>query len=335
MIKLRSVINIAKSSRILKIIFSYIKLIKTYLIRLYTIKNLKKYVHVDGAEIELLEGRDLIVRELLRTGNYHPVHDPILNVHYIMKEDEKKDFALKVQHSGKEFIIPFIVHNGRLVLLINYMSIPEEIFLLSVYKLARKFMWAKSIETQRNYNNYNIPFIKKEELDSYVMYLSQGYDSYLNSLGSNTRYNIKRYYKKMKKDFSNVEFEIYEKGTLSLDLFNKFIKFVSRKYDPSYWLPFAKPKTFEVFKDNVLTSVLKIDNDIAAIIIYYSVDDKLILIGPTYNEKYSKYRPGFFLLSKTAELVQYKYKKIILGPGDFGYKNILANRIEKVFIYRF
>jgi YD repeat-containing protein len=172
----------------------------------------------------LLEGRDLIVRELLRTVNYHPVHDPILNVHYIMKEDEKKDFALKVQHSGKEFIILFIVHNGRLVLLINYMSIPEEIFLLSVYKLARKFMWAKSIETQRNYNNYNIPFIKKEELDSYVIALSQGYDSYFNSLGSNTRFNIRYYYKKMKKDFYNVEVEIYQRCFLSPDLFNQFIK---------------------------------------------------------------------------------------------------------------
>jgi hypothetical protein len=334
MIKLRSVINIAKSSRILKIIFSYIKLIKTYLIRLYTIKNLKKYVHVDGAEIELLEGRDLIVRELLRTGNYHPVHDPILNVHYIMKEDEKKDFALKVQHSGKEFIIPFIVHNGRLVLLINYMSIPEEIFLLSVYKLARKFMWAKSIETQRNYNNYNIPFIKKEELDSYVIDLSQGYDSYFNSLGSNTRFNIRYYYKKMKKDFFNVEIEIYEKGTLSLDLFNKFIKFVSRKYDPSYWLPFTKPKTFEVFKDNVLTSILRVDNEIAALNIYYSVNHQLIFIGTSYNEMFKKYSPGFILTAKTAEITQNSYKSVILGLGDFGYKNRLANRVDKVYIYK-
>jgi hypothetical protein len=335
MIKLRSVINIAKRSRILKIIFSCIKLIKTYPIRLYTIKNLKKYVHVDGAEIELLEGRDLIVRELLRTGNYHPVHDPILNVHYIMKEDEKKDFALKVQHSGKEFIIPFIVHNGRLVLLINYMSIPEEIFLLSVYKLARKFMWAKSIQTQRNYNNYNVPFIKKEELDSYIMDLSQGYDSYLNSLGSNTRFNIRYYYKKMKKDFSNVEVEIYEKRALSLDLFNKFIKFVSRKYDPSYWLPFAKPKAFEVFKDNVLTSVLKVNNTPTAINLYYAVNDMLIFIGTTYDQKYKNYSPGFILVAKTAEILANSYKSIILGPGDFGYKNRLANRIEKVFIYRF
>jgi hypothetical protein len=111
MIKLRSVINIAKSSRILKIIFSYIKLIKTYLIRLYTIKNLKKYVHVDGAEIELLEGRDLIVRELLRTGNYHPVHDPILNVHYIMKEDEKKILLSKcnIQEKSSLYYLLFIM----------------------------------------------------------------------------------------------------------------------------------------------------------------------------------------------------------------------------------
>jgi len=263
----------------------------------------------------------------------NPVRDPILNVHYIINEEYKKDFAIKIAKKGKEFVIPFIVLENKVVLLINYMSIPQDVFLLSFYTIANKFK-SKSIETQRNYNSYNIPIIEKEELDSYVMDLSQGYDSYFNNLGSNTRYNIKRYYKKMIEDFCNVEVEIYEKGTLSLDLFNKFIKFVSRKYDPSYWLPFAKPKTFEVFKDNVLTSVLKIDNDIAAIIIYYSVDDELILTGPTYNEKYSKYRPGFFLLSKTAELVQYKCKKIILGPGDFGYKDKLANRVDRVYIYK-
>jgi hypothetical protein len=327
-------INIAKKSKTLRRVFYSIKSTKTYIERFNTLKNLRNYIVIDNFDIEFIEGRDLIVRELLRTGSYHPVHDPALNVHYVVNEEYKKDFAIRIAEKGKEFIIPFIVLEHKVVLLINYMSIPQDVFLLSFYTIANKFK-SKLIETQRNYNNYNIPLIKKEELDSYVMDLSQGYDSYLNSLGSNTRYNIKRYYKKIKKDFCNVEFEIYEKGTLSLDLFNKFIKFVSRKNDPSYWLPFAKPKTFEVFKDNVLTSVLKIDNDIAAIIIYYSVDDKLILIGPTYNEKYSKYRPGFFLLSKTAELVQYKYKKIILGPGDFGYKNRLANRIEKVFIYRF
>ena len=326
-------INIAKKSKTLRRVLYYIKSTKTYIERFNTLKNLKNYIVIDDFDIELIEGRDLVVRELLRTESYHPVHDPILNVHYIINEEYKKDFAIKIAKKGKEFVIPFIVLENKVVLLINYMSIPQDVFLLSFYTIANKFK-SKLIETQRNHNSYNIPIIKKEELDSYVMDLSQGYDSYFNSLGSNTRYNIKRYYKKMIEDFYNVEVEIYEKGTLSFDLFNKFIKFVSRKYDPSYWLPFAKPKTFEVFKDNVLTSVLKIDNDIAAIIIYYSVDDKLILIGPTYNEKYSKYRPGFFLLSKTAELVQYKCKKIILGPGDFGYKNRLANRVDKVYIYK-
>jgi hypothetical protein len=326
-------INIAKKSKTLRRVFYSIKSTKTYIERFNTLKNLRNYIDIDDFDIEFIEGRDLIVRELLRTESYHPVHDPILNVHYIVNEEYKKDFAIKIAEKGKEFIIPFIVLENKVVLLINYMSIPQDVLLLSFYKIANKFK-SKSIETQRNYNNYNIPLIKKEELDSYVIDLSQGYDSYFNSLGSNTRYNIRYYYKKMKEDFYNMEIEIYEKGSLSPDLFNQFIKFVSHKYDPSYWLPFTNPKTFEVFKDNVLTSVLKIDNDVAALNIYYSVNDKLVFIGTSYNEIFKKYSPGFILTAKTAEITQNSYKSVILGPGDFGYKNRLANRVDKLYIYR-
>jgi CelD/BcsL family acetyltransferase involved in cellulose biosynthesis len=78
-----------------------------------------------------------------------------------------------------------------------------------------------------------------------------------------------------------------------------------------------------------------IDNKEVAYNIFYSHEDTLIFTGNTFDEKYKQYSLGFITTANSIKWAfENGYKKVILGPGDFGYKARLSNRQEVLYEYK-
>jgi len=287
-------------------------------------------------EIQIIEG-GLEIKDLLFKNNiYHPVH--ICEFAPNTYKTNKKCFCFIIYYENKYYFIPIIYFRNekKIVYLINYIELPEIVFKISIKELIKKFK-VFYFETQRTYNNYSISFLTKIHLDSYVVDLTQGFDHYFNSLGKKTKRNIKYYTKKFDEHFE-IKLEYFNNNEFTYDLFLRFIDLVSQRYDSKYWLHLKDEKVFNEFKKDVIAIVGFVDNSPVFYNIYYAdayKKESAVLIGNTFDEKYSKYSLGFIMTFRAIEMLHEKgFKKIILGPGDFGYKNRLANSIEKLYLYK-
>lgn len=275
---------------------------------------------------------DIGIKKLLdRKGIYHPTS----NYKFSHMNGTKKEWcAFIIEYNKEEYIIPFMYSNNKITLLINYIQLPELVFKIVFKSLIDKYLLF-SFETQRNYNEYSIPWLKKIVFeDGYLVNLDNGFDNYYESLGKKTRWNTKYYFKRLKKDFNNIDIMYFKQGEFTYKLLLKFISLVGQRYDEKYWYHLKDKGTFEEFTNDIVAIVFFVDKEPISFNIFYKGKNNLAFIGNTFNEKYSKYSLGFLTTFYSIQkLYENGYKNIILGPGSFGYKNRLANGIEKLYWY--
>jgi len=281
--------------------------------------------------VNLLKDKNSITAAMRRLSLYHPVMD--FNFNHIISECLQY-FAYHIYSAEKEYFLPFIFSDNRNILLLtNYLQIPEAVIKTVLRNILDTFR-AADIATQRSYNNYCIRGLKKEKLASYEIEADGSFEEYLQKLKKKARFNYRYYKKKLLEDYPDFEIKYFDLGETPFELFEIFTSLVKQKYPVDYWHRFLQPEIYTNFTQHIITVAVFINGKPAAFNIYYRQDNVLIFIGNTCDQYYDRYSLGYVT---TVMAIKHgfslKIKKIILGPGDYGYKGRLANQIQDVFVY--
>ncbi|MGO9443696.1 MAG: GNAT family N-acetyltransferase [Thiobacillaceae bacterium] len=289
----------------------------------------------NGAECKTTMVGDAVAIDKLMAehGVKHPVH--LFEFTMVrMIGARKKKCALLLRCQNNEYVIPFVRSGAHISIINNYMDIPEVVMEFALKAILLSFIWIGYVVTQRTYNHYTTPFLKCNVSEGYVVSFGPGIDAYLAQMSRKTRFNIKYYSKKLMNSFPAVTVEYLGLNTLTRDLFMEYIELVGRRYDKLYWEGFLESGTFERFRENVICTVVRNDGVAIAFNIFFRSNDSLVFTGNTFDEDYSEYSLGFLTTFFSIEnAFKGGIRKIILGPGDYGYKSRLSTHKELLYEY--
>ncbi len=267
-------------------------------------------------------------------GADHPVHEFDFALARMKFQIAEKYVAVVRSPAGEiAGVVPVLRHDGEVLLLNNYIVLAEEAMAAVLGALAERWR-PTNVRTQRNYNNYSIFGKKTEFPDGYLVTFDRGFEAYFKSLGKKTRFNVRYYHDRLRESFGSLETEFVAVGTLRAEVFAEFIELVGKRYDKAYWTGFLEAGTFAKFRDCVTCTIVRIEGRIAAFNIFYVFGNTLIFTGNTFDEAYSKYSLGFLTTFwSLQQACKQGLGKVILGPGDFGYKARLSNSVERLYQY--
>jgi hypothetical protein len=287
-----------------------------------------------GHEVLLIRGAQEIAAALKQHRANHPVHEFDFSLARLKFRSAEKYVALiKGPAGGTLGAVPVLRHDGEILLLNNYILLPEDAMAALLTALMDRFN-PNNIRTQRNYNNYSIFGKKTEMTDGFLATFDGGFEPYFQSLGKKTKFNVRYYHDRLRASFPSLETEFVAAGKLQPELFAEFIELVGKRYDKSYWTGFLKEEIFAKFRDCVTCTIVRAEGRIAAFNIFFVFGDTLIFTGNTFDEAYSKYSLGFLTTFWSIQhAAKQGFTKVILGPGDFGYKARLSNAKETLYQY--
>jgi Acetyltransferase (GNAT) domain len=285
-------------------------------------------------DVRFISGEQEIATALRKHGADHPVHEFDFTLARLSFRTSEKLVALIVGPEGVSLAaVPVVRYDHELVILNNYILLPEDAMAALLTALKDRFR-PNNIRTQRNYNNYSIFPTKTPYPDDYQARFDAGFEAYLNSLGQKTRFNLRYYEKRLRASFPSVETQFVAPGNLRREYFAEFIELVGKRYNKSFWTGFLPDQVFAKFRDCVTCTIVRIERKIAAVNIFFVSGDTLVFHGNTFDETYSKFSLGFLTTFWSfRHACECGFSKVILGPGDFGYKSRLSNAKETVYVY--
>jgi hypothetical protein len=287
-----------------------------------------------GHDVLFVHGAEEIAAVLKQHGADHPVHEFGFSLARLTYTSAEKFAALITSRAGGTIAaVPILGYGSEILLLNNYIILPEDAMAALVAALIERFR-PVNIRTQRNHNNYSIFGAKTEFPDGYLANFDGGFESYVRSLGKKTRFNLRYYGERLRESFPTLESEFVPAGELRKELFAEFIELVGKRYNRAYWTGFLEEEVFAKFRDCVTCTIVRIEGKIAAFNIFYVYGDTLIFTGNTFDEAYSKFSLGFLTTFWSfRHACEQGIAKVILGPGDFGYKSRLSNATETLYQY--
>lgn len=288
-----------------------------------------------GHDVRLIHGEAEIAAALKRHRADHPVHEFDFSLARLAFRRAQRCAAQVRGPAGDVLaVVPVLVHDGRVLLLNNYIALPEDAMAAVLATLIRRFR-PVDIRTQRNYNDYSIFAVKTEMPDGFLATFGDGFDAYVQGLGKLTRRNVRYYHERLRTRFPSLEIEFVAPGELRPELFADFVELMGKRYDNSYWSGFQKADVFAKFRDRVTCTVVRLEGKLAALTIFYVYGDTLVFTGNTFDEAYAKYSLGFLnSFWSFQHAAEQGFVKVLLGPGDYGgYKARLCNATETLYEY--
>lgn len=151
-----------------------------------------------------------------------------------------------------------------------------------------------AIET--NISRLTFPHQQYNCLEDIVLTLPETPEKYLASLGSNTRYNVKKYIKKFEQKFPSFQFETYAKEDVSEHHIREIISLTDArmafKKKPSYIRDADMKRIILLVKIYGLIGVITIDGRICAGHICYCVGTKYFMHVIGHDPQYNDYHLG-------------------------------------------
>lgn len=181
-----------------------------------------------------------------------------------------------------------------------------------------------------NFLKNNKKFFKLRTVSSNCVNIKKNFYVNKNKIEKSISYDLRKFDKDTQlknkfylKDISFKEFEYF--NILKFIKLNKSIKKKGFSKILNFLIHLFQKKVSRI-------NVLKIDNIILSIIIYFVYEKKLYYILPTYNNKFKKYSFGKIHLDKlikTNKEVDY----LFLGPGEENYKKKFNLSSDKIYFF--
>jgi CelD/BcsL family acetyltransferase involved in cellulose biosynthesis len=187
--------------------------------------------------------------------------------------------------------------------------------------------------------SHNYKVVSEKEAVSFEMDLSSSFDTYLESLSSKQRHEVRRKMRRLMEE-GNIEYRFIEKGDeikASLDTF--FRMFVESREDKAAFLTEQMKSYFKLLVDvlagiDILKlGVLELDNKPIAEIMYFDYNDCIYLYNSGYDPQYVSLSAG--LLSKVYAIkdsIEKGKKRFDFLKGAEVYKGHLGGK--EVPLYR-
>lgn len=155
----------------------------------------------------------------------------------------------------------------------------------------------------------------------WLLSLPPTFEEFMQRFSSKTRYNRAREKKLLENSF-NCEYIYYSKEQLTKELMETFLKLKNSMCVSKYAEKNQAEKLLSNFYHITDVYGIKINNKIAAIILYSAVDkESLYCENMSYDTQYAKYFIGNILYYYSIkELISKGFKNIYLGGGEHKYK---------------
>lgn len=190
--------------------------------------------------------------------------------------------------------------------------------------------------------NLPYPLQRNHAMEDMSITLPDTQDSYAASLGKSTRSNLKYYMAKLKKSFSSVSVQSYEKEAIDEQLIHTLVKLSEAKI-MAKGVNFSLNKEYqqgmlEMIKICGVLTVIWVDGNLCAGAISYRTGSSQYTEVIAHDSKYNAYSPGMLCFYQAIyDSIAKGVKKYHLGGGEYDYKvRLLGVRqnMEQVDIYR-
>ncbi len=246
----------------------------------------------------------------------------------------KRNYELiKLVDSNREIFIPIYIQKGTLFIGIYLSELDNSTFNYVIKYLFKKYRLITRIKLFSSVNSYNQNHNLTCHID-YITELPETEQDYLNSLSSQTRYNLKRKAKKITSDLGGYKVNIYNAENIPNTLMLKYFSFKRVTHKKIYSIT---PQEY-IYEYHVTKAYEMVINKMTvAILLISELDGSVYLENLTYDTSLKKYSLGILLSYFMINDSRINKKTLIYWGCDDSYKKHFSNiaiRTYSGYIYR-